>query len=103
MALKRSSQPPKQARSTRSRSLMVRLDEESKNHLTRAAALRGISVSDYVRIVTVAQARREVESAGEQVIALTPEEQLAFWNALHRPVRLTEAQRQLGAMMRGDA
>ena len=51
----------------------------------------------------MAQARREVESAGEQVIALTPEEQLAFWNAPHRPVRLTEAQRQLGAMMRGDA
>ena len=30
------------------------------------------------------------------MIALTREEQLAFWNALHRPVRLTEAQRQLG-------
>jgi uncharacterized protein (DUF1778 family) len=101
MALKRSSQPSKQARSTRS--LMVRLDEESKNYLTRAADLRGISVSDYVRLVTVAQARREVESAGEQVIALTPEEQLAFWNALHRPVRSSEAQRRLGAMMRGEA
>jgi uncharacterized protein (DUF1778 family) len=101
MALKRSAQSSRQARSTRS--LMVRLDEESKNYLRRAADLRGISVSAYVRLVTVAQARREVESAGEQVIALTPEEQLAFWNALHRPVRLTEAQRQLGAIMRGEA
>jgi uncharacterized protein (DUF1778 family) len=101
MAPKRSSQPSRQARSTRS--LMVRLDEESKSYLTRAADLRRISVSDYVRLVTVAQARREVESAGDQVIALTHEEQLAFWNALHRPVRLSEAQRQLGAIMRGDA
>jgi uncharacterized protein (DUF1778 family) len=101
MAQKRSSKPSRQAR--RSRSLMVLLDEESKHYLARAADLRGISVSDYVRLVTVAQARREVESAGEQVIALTPEEQLAFWNALHRPVRLSEAQRRLGAMMRGEA
>jgi uncharacterized protein (DUF1778 family) len=101
MAVKRSSQSSEQARSNRS--LMVRLDAESKNYLTRAADLRGISISDYVRLVTVAQARREVESAGEQVIALTPEEQLAFWNALHRPVQLSEAQRQLGAIMRGEA
>jgi uncharacterized protein (DUF1778 family) len=101
MALKRSSRSSKPARSTRS--LMVRLDEESKDYLTRAADLRGISVSDYVRLVTVAQARREVESAGEQVIAMTREEQLAFWNALDRPARLTEAQRQLGAVMRGEA
>jgi uncharacterized protein (DUF1778 family) len=82
---------------------MVRLDEESKSFLTRAAELRGISVSDYVRLVTVVQARREVESAAEQVIALSPEEQLTFWKALHRPVRLSEAQRQLGALMRGEA
>jgi uncharacterized protein (DUF1778 family) len=81
---------------------VVRLDE-SKDYLMRAAGLRGTSVSDYVRLVTVAQARREVESAGVQVIALTPEEQLAFWNALHRPIRLSEAQRQLGAIMRGEA
>lgn len=38
--------------------LMVRLDEESKQCLTEAAALRQVSVSDYVRTVTVAQARR---------------------------------------------
>src|SRR4029077_20324447 len=101
MASKSPSGPARQARSTRS--LMVRLDEESKNFLTRAADLRGISVSDYVRLVMVARARREVESAREQVIALTPEEQLAFWNALHRPAQLSDAQRQLGAIMRGDA
>ncbi len=82
---------------------MVRLDEESKNYLTRAAELRKISVSDYVRAVTVAHARREVIAAGEQVIALSAEEQLAFWSALNRPTPLTESQRQLGAIMRGEA
>lgn len=38
--------------------LMVRLDEDGKAVLARAAELRWVSVSDYVRMVTVAQARR---------------------------------------------
>jgi uncharacterized protein (DUF1778 family) len=80
---------------------MVRLDEESKAYLVQAAKLRRISVSDYVRTVTVAQARREVLAAHEQIIALTPEEQLAFWKALNETPTLTGAQRQLGAVMRG--
>jgi uncharacterized protein (DUF1778 family) len=81
---------------------MVRLDEQSKEALTQAAELRRISVSDYVRTVTVAQARREVAAAQQQTFVLTPEEQLAFWNALNEPPRLTEAQRRLGALMRGQ-
>lgn len=83
--------------------LMVRLDAESKAALVAAARLRRISVSDYVRMVTVAQAKKEVQAAGEQTIVLTPEEQLAFWNALNEPVVLTESQKQLGAIMRGEA
>jgi uncharacterized protein (DUF1778 family) len=83
--------------------LMVRLDEESKAYLVKAAKLRRISVSDYVRTVTVPQAQKEVLAAREQTISLTPEEQLAFWNALNEPPRLTEAQRQLGAVMRGES
>jgi uncharacterized protein (DUF1778 family) len=83
-----------------SRSLVVRLDEESKTYLTQAAELRRISVSDYVREVTVAQARREVQAAQEQTITLSPEAQLAFWTALNEAPRLTEAQKELGALMR---
>ena len=67
-----------------------------------AAELRRISVSDYVRTVTVAQARREVLAAGEQTLALTSEEQLAFWKALNETPTLTEAQKRMGAMMRGE-
>jgi uncharacterized protein (DUF1778 family) len=81
--------------------LMVRLDEESKRCLADAAGLRGISVSDYVRTVTVSQAQREVRAAGEQTIAMTPDEQLRFWNALDQTPKLTPAQRRLGAIMRG--
>jgi uncharacterized protein (DUF1778 family) len=82
--------------------LMVRLDSESKRCLTEAAGLRRVSVSDYVRTVTVPQARREVLAAGEQVIAMTSEEQLSFWKALNDPPKLTPAQRRLGATMRGQ-
>lgn len=83
--------------------LMVRLDAASKSVLAQAAELRRISVSDYVRAVTVAQARREVQAAGNQVLALTPEEQLAFWTALCEPPRLTRRQKELGRLMRGES
>jgi uncharacterized protein (DUF1778 family) len=86
-----------------SSSLMVRLDGASKAFLCQAAELRGISVSDYVREVTVAQARREVLAARAQTLALTAEEQLAFWNALNACPQLTDAQRRLGSIMRGEA
>jgi uncharacterized protein (DUF1778 family) len=82
---------------------MVRLDGEAKSVLARAAELRGISVSDYVRTVTVPQARKEVEASGEQVIALTASEQLAFWTALSQPAKLTAAQKKLGSLMRGES
>ena len=82
--------------------LMVRLDEQSKAYLTQAARLRQISVSDYVRTVMVPQARREVESASQQTIVPTPEEQLAFWTALNKTPKLTAAQKRLGKLMRGS-
>ena len=87
---------------SKSSSLMVRMDEDSKRVLAEAADLRRISVSDYVRTVTVAQARREVDSAREQTIQLSPEEQQAFWKALQAPVKLTPAQKRLGKLMRGE-
>lgn len=84
-------------------SLMVRMDEEAKRVLAEAAELRGISVSDYVRAVTVSQARREVASASERTILMTPDEQLAFWQALQAPAKLTPAQQRLGKLMRGES
>jgi uncharacterized protein (DUF1778 family) len=81
--------------------LMVRLDPDSKETLAAAAELRRISVSDYVRTVTVAQARREVAGAREQTITLSPDEQLAFWEALQTPPKLTAAQKRLARHMQG--
>ena len=83
--------------------LMVRLDEESKAVLARAAELRRVSVSDYVRQVTVTRARQEVEAAAAGTVSLTPEEQLAFWTALSEPAKLTAAQKRLGRLLRGEA
>jgi uncharacterized protein (DUF1778 family) len=80
---------------------VVRLDDESKAYLAEAARLRQISVSDYVRQVTIAQARREVEESRTQTIRLSPEDQLAFWNALQKPAKLTPAQKKLGRLMQG--
>jgi len=96
------SRSPSQGTHVSARSLMVRLDEESKTLLARAAALRRISVSDYVRTITIGQARKEVLAADEQTIALTADEQLAFWTALSEPAKLTPAQKRLGALMRGE-
>lgn len=67
-----------------------------------AAELRRISVSDYVRTVTVTQARRKVASARDQTILLTPDEQLAFWQALQAAPELTPAQKRLAKLMRGE-
>lgn len=84
-------------------SLMVRLDEQSKALLQAAAELRRVSVSDYVRSVVVGQAERELAAYETQTIAMTATEQLEFWNALSAPPKLTSAQKDLGAIMRGDA
>jgi hypothetical protein len=43
-----------------------------------------------------------VPAARERTVALSPEEQLAFWNALNETPVLTDAQRRLGALMRGE-
>lgn len=83
-------------------SLMVRVAPADKKLIRKAAELRHISVSDYVRSVTLTQAKREVEDEGERVIRLSPQGQLAFWNALHEPVMLTEAQKRLGRIARGE-
>lgn len=88
---------------TESRSpLVLMLDAESKQTLTAAAELRRISVSDNVRTVAVAQARREIASARDQTLLLSPDEQLAFRQALNAPSKLTPAQTRLGAIMRGE-
>ena len=87
----------------KSSSLMVRLDEEAKELLAAAAQLRRVSVSDYVRTVMLEQASREVSAAATQTLALTPDEQLKFWEALSATPKLTKAQKGLAAIMRGEA
>ena len=85
-----------------SANLMLRLNPESKASISRAAALRGMSQSEYVRTIVVAQAQRELAAAEQQVLALSPAEQEAFWQALHEPATPTPAQQALGKLMRGE-
>ncbi len=94
--------PRRPASTTKTANLMVRVDLPSKQVIAHAARIRGVSASDYVRSVVVGQARREVEEARTRTILLTPEEQLAFWQALDRPAELTPKQKQLGRIMRGE-
>ena len=93
---------PTSPAATKTQTLIVRVDRSSKGVIARAASLRGISTSDYVRTVVVAQAHREVEETRSRTIKLTPEDQLAFWQALKDPAELTPRQRELGRIMRGE-
>lgn len=85
----------------KSANLMLRMDQGSKKVLTRAATLRGVTTSDYVRQVVLTQARQELQEARTGTISLSPEDQRQFWEALQAPVRLTKRQRQLSKIMRG--
>jgi uncharacterized protein (DUF1778 family) len=92
--------PPSTAK--KAGNLMVRVDRESKGVITRAAKLRGVSASDYVRSVVVSQARRDIEEQRTRTITMSASAQLAFWQALNAPVSLTRRQKALGRMMRGE-
>lgn len=97
-----STTPSRRSAAQKSANLMVRVDHVSKQVIAHAARIRGVSASDYIRMVVVSQARREVEEARTRTILLSPEEQLAFWQALDRPAELTARQKQLGRVMRGE-
>lgn len=83
--------------------LQARLDPESKRLVKTAAKLRNVGLSDYVRLVLVATAKKEVEQAKHQVLQMTADEQERFWLALEAPAIPSKAQRKLGKVMRGAA
>ncbi len=87
---------------SQTQTLNMRLDRDSKKAVVRAAALRGLKMSDYIRVVLVAQAKLEIEASKHQVPALTADEQSRFWSALQEAARPTAAQRRLGRLMRGE-
>lgn len=83
--------------------LQTRLSAEDKRAIQQAAALRRLAVSEYLRQVLVPLAKREVASAEHAVIELSDDEQLALWQALEAPAKLTKAQKKLARLMRGEA
>jgi len=81
--------------------LQARLDPESKNLIEEAARLRHVGLSDYIRLVLVPTARKEVLEAKQQVLHLTATEQEKFWEALRSPAKPTKAQKKLASLMKG--
>lgn len=88
---------------TATTTLQTRLDQKSKQTLVQAAKLRHVGLYDYVRLVLVPTAKREVEQAKNQVLQMTADEQERFWTALQAPVKLTKNQRKLGKIMQGNS
>ncbi len=87
---------------TATTTLQVRLDPRSKHIVAQAAKLRHVGLSDYVRLVLVPTANREVEQAKSQVLQMTADEQERFWLALQATAKPTKAQQRLGKIMQGD-
>jgi uncharacterized protein (DUF1778 family) len=88
------------AATLRDESLLVRVDRRSKALLRKAAATKGLSVSDYVRSRVVPLARQDVVEADTGVLRLSKADQIAMWRALQAPPRPTAAQRALGKLIR---
>ncbi len=82
--------------------LQVRLDPKNKKAIIEAAKLRHVGLSDYIRLVLVPTARREIELAKNRILQMTADEQERFWHALQAPGKPTEKQRALGKIMQGD-
>ncbi len=90
------------ANTTTTTTLQARLDPQSKRAVEEAAKLRRVGLSDYIRIVLVPAAKKEVALAKNNVLQMTADEQERFWLALEAPVQPSKAQRELGKIMRGD-
>lgn len=82
--------------------IQARINSENKGLIVQAAKLREIPVSDYMRLVLIDQARKEVTSNEQRVLQLTADEQIEFWNALDNPKSLTESQKELGKLIKGE-
>ncbi len=91
---------PARSDKLRDESLLVRVDRRSKALLRKAAAARGLSVSDYVRSRVVPLARQDLVEADTGVLKLSRDDQIALWLALQNPPPPTAAQRGLGKLIR---
>ena len=94
------SRAPARSDRIRDESLLVRVDRRSKSLLRKAAAARGLSVSDYVRSRVVPLAQQDLIEADTGVLKLSRDDQVALWRALQNPRPPTPAQRALGKLIR---
>ena len=64
--------------------------------------IKNLDTGEMCHVEEACNTFKEVEEAEQNSIALSTDEQLAFWNALNEAPRLTSAQKKLGAIMRGE-
>ncbi|MBN2718933.1 MAG: DUF1778 domain-containing protein [Deltaproteobacteria bacterium] len=82
--------------------LQARLDPDSKRAVEEAARLRHVGISDYIRLVLVQTAKREVEASEKRILQMTADEQERLWDALQASASPSPAQQKLGKIMQGD-
>jgi len=75
------------------------LDRSHQAHIT-GVSVEILPETLILRLHSEHPCRREVASAKDQTLALSPGEQLAFWQALQAPAKLTPSQRQLAKLLR---
>lgn len=80
--------------------VLIRFDAKRKARVRRAAELRGLTVSDYIRTRIDSIVDRDLEEAETGVLRLSREDQIALWRALQNPPPPTKQQRELGALIR---
>lgn len=73
----------------------ARLDPGSKSIIEKAAKLRGISQTDYLKAILIPFAKQEILEAENGGVKLSKIEQSEFWQALNEPVKLTINQKKL--------
>jgi hypothetical protein len=79
---------------------MADVDQTDKNR--QASGGRSPAIGLDVHGAAIPQAQRKPSADRENVIVLSPKDQLALWNALNETPELTPAQKRLSKMMRGE-
>lgn len=82
--------------------IQARINPANKEIITQAAKLREIPVSDYIRTTVLEQAKKEVSSSKLNILQLTEAEQLSFWHVIDSEPKLSNSQKELGKLMRGE-
>ena len=78
----------------------ARLDPEEKGLIVKAAKLRGISQTDYLKAILIPFAKQELSDAEQGGVKLSKDEQELFWKALNKRVVLGKKQKEMSVKIK---